>query len=628
MKFKEFNTANIYILISIVVGWIIVAFKIEPFLQYHFQQIGFLTTSNFFKSFLSKPGGIADYISIFLSQFFAFNYFGSLIIVAIASVQGLIILNISKRLSKIPAFRFLFFTIVFLFGILVLSDYRYPYYASIRLLFAFIFTWLYTILNQKFSKPGYFLWPVFAILLFYLASGAALMVFALSSVIVLLITQKGTLQFIATPLIIILAIVIPYLGYLFIFSPVLPNLYRIVEVKPPQMLAYSVNYELVIYYLILPAILLSLIFINRWQKKEIVVLSGKAKRPKHINKFYQKSTFILSSQLVAVFLIGFLLFSTSFNYERKKFVYLEYYAETEQWEEIVEKAYEFEKYDFRVNFYLNRAYSNLGLLPEKLFEYPQLLGSKGLFFDTSLLNGSFTMPLSDLYFDLGFMSEALHWAFEAQTLLPDSPRILKRLVMIYLVNENYQLADKFLKVLNQNALHRGWVQKYSKYISNPALADNDKTIAEKRKFSPQKRAISTHPFDNLKLLFATNKKNRMAFDYLIAHSILDMNYDDFIRYVKGYRFYGIQTLPDSWAQMLSMDILRNKSMPDFADGNTVSQDCLNRFTELNQIIKQYNGDKNAAHEAIKRNFEKTYWYYWMYLNPEITNVLNNITRIE
>lgn len=394
------------------------------------------------------------------------------------------------------------------------------------------------------------------------------------------------------------------------------------------MLAYSISYELILYYSSLPIILISVFFLQISDKKKLGLKSEKAKKPVKSIGFYKRAVFLMSVQIVLVLLLGGLLLAKSHDLEKKKLVYVEYYAEMEEWDEIIKMAYEFEKYDFRVNFQLNRAYSKQGQLPDKLFQYPQLLGSKGLFFDTSVVNGSFTMPLSDLYFDLGFMSESLHWAFEAQTLLPNSPRILKRLVMIYLVNGNYELAKKFLNVLNQNMLYRDWVKKYSKYISNPKLAESDKLITEKRSFSPQKRAISTHPFDNLKLLFETNKKNKLAFDYLIAHSILDLNETDFIRYVKGYRYYGIKTLPESWAQMFSMYVLKTKGLPSFADNNTVSKECLKKFTELNRIIKQFNGDKNAAHATIKRNFEETYWYYWMYLNPEITKALDNKTRIE
>jgi hypothetical protein len=321
------------------------------------------------------------------------------------------------------------------------------------------------------------------------------------------------------------------------------------------------------------------------------------------------------------------MFVKSFDSLTKKLHYIDYYAEKEQWQKILGVAESIKVYDFRVNYHIARAYAHLNQLPDQLFNYPQLLGTKGIIFDSSTMKGSFIMPTSDLYFDLGFMSESARWAFEAQTLIPNSPRILKRLVMINLVNKKYELAGKFLKILDQNMLCKKWVDKYEKYVSDTTLAANDKVIAEKQRFNPLKKAINGIPVENMELLLETNKDNRMAFDYLLALCILDTNFPVFVKYVQNYKYYNIKTLPNSWAEVLSVYILKIKSIPPFVDDETISKECMGRFKAFNDAMLQFNNNKDAAQNTIKRDFENTFWYYLLYLNPKVTSALNNKTPI-
>ncbi len=265
----------------------------------------------------------------------------------------------------------------------------------------------------------------------------------------------------------------------------------------------------------------------------------------------------------------------------------------------------------------------LDQLPERLFNYPQLLGVYALFYDNSNINGSLIMPNSDLYFDLGLMSESQHWAFEAQTLMPNSPRILKRLIMINIITRKYKLAEEFLSVLDHNMLYHNWVAKYRKYVSDTTLAVKDKLIAEKRRFNPWKEHVHTEPLSDLKLLLETNRENRFAYDYLLAYCILTSDFPDFLKYLPWYTSFNMKSLPRSWEETLAVYILRAKAFPDFITPETISKGCLQRFVMFNNTLKQFNNDIKAAQGALQKDFEDTYWYYILYLDPKVTNVLNN-----
>ncbi|MBN2262158.1 MAG: hypothetical protein JW735_04545, partial [Prolixibacteraceae bacterium] len=57
----------------------IVYWFVNPLFVYHFQQIGFFNDNYFFKSMLSFPGGLIEYVSIFLFQFNKFRFAGALL---------------------------------------------------------------------------------------------------------------------------------------------------------------------------------------------------------------------------------------------------------------------------------------------------------------------------------------------------------------------------------------------------------------------------------------------------------------------------------------------------------------------------------------------------------------------
>ncbi len=621
MRSKFFSHSNLFILIAIIAAWWITAFKTEPFLYYYGQQIGFTTNLEFLKSSLVYPGGLSNYLADFVSQFFMFNSAGSFLIVLVASVQGLMAINIISHLTGKNLVNFAVFAIILLVGVLIMCDYNYPYHVSIRLLFVFMFTWLFSIIDSKFRKQSIYIWPVFAVFVFYLASGAALIVFAVSTSVILIHSQTKKIKLAAIPLFLIFAALLPYLSYKSVFPSTLINVYRLAEIKHPEILAYTTFYKLYAYYLVLPVALL-LVFILKIipvRKSEEKTVKRKI-LPKE--SFYKKMPFVITVQVIFVVLLGYFMFLKSYDSFKKNILYIDYYAQNENWRKVLEVAEEITVYDFRVDYHVTRAYAMLGQLPERLFNYPQLLGSKGIFFESANMIGSLTMPTSDLYFDLGLMSEAQHWAFEAQTLLPNSPRILKRLVMINLVNRKYDLADKFLKVLDQNMLYHDWVDKYEKYVTDTTLAANDKVIAEKRRFTPHKRAINDFPVENLKLLIETNKDNRLAYDYLLALCMLDINYPEFVNYVQHYRYYNLKTLPSSWAEALAVYIVRSKSIPSFVSDETISNEVKDRFTAFNELMKRYNNKDSAKNEA-RQKFEHTFWYYLLYLNPKVTNALNN-----
>jgi len=625
MKLKIINLRNGLFLFSILAACWITIHKTEPFLYYHFHQSAFINTYEFFHTYAVNAGGLSDYTADFISQFFYFNQLGSILIVGIAAMFGFIALDLVTRLAGKIRFDYSVFASFLLLGVIVLCDVHYPYYATIRLLFAMLFCWGFYFIRERFSKISLYSWPLLASILFYLASGPALFVFSAVSLLIFIYNDRSVIL-VKTATIVLTTALLPYIGYKLFFQSTLPELYQLSVVKPPEMLAYSTFYQLFIYYALLPFLLLVSLFFRRKREEANPVTLKKGQKPAKI-KLYQRDVFILTAQFAGLTAAGYFLFVQTYNPLKKNLLRIEYHAENGEWNKVLKVAEEIDKYDFKVNFHVNRAYAHLGKLPERLFAYPQLLGVNGLFLSNSNTNSSFTMPNSDLYYDLGFMSESQHWAFEGQTLMPNSPRILKRLIMINLINREYKLADEFLNVLDHNMLYRDWVAEHKRFIADTTLTNSDQEISLKRKFNPQTRYVHTNELDDLKLLFETNASNRFAYDYLIAYSILDADLKSFMTYIPYYTSFKIRTLPKSWEEALSLYIVRNKTIPSFMTEETISKSCMKRMSEFNKTIKPFNKDLASAQNTMRAGFEDTYWYYMIYLDPKKTNVLTQKAEI-
>jgi hypothetical protein len=626
MRFKVINLANLLIILSVLLAGWITSEILMPELHYHFQQIAFNTGIDFFKIYYDYPGGISDYFAQFVAQFFNYKFTGSFLIVAIASLQGLIALSIIKMLVGENKVQFTVFMVILFFGVAVFTSYYYPYYATTRLLFAFIFIWIFCFFNCKYPNLSIAIWFMAAGILFYVAGGPALFVFAFSAACIFIINNNQPVRLFYVPGLLLVAGLLPWFGYEYLFQMTLKNIYSIIISKPPAMLQYTPGLLVYGYYLLLPVMVLSVLIIKKITKKATPP-SSKGKETGVKIRFYRNDNFIIFFQAAACFTLGYFLFLKFYDPVKKRLLMVDYYAEHEQWTELLATTKDSKQYDFMVNFQGGRALSHLGQLPERLFEYPQLLGTSGLFIDATLAKSA-AMPTSDLFFDLGYMAESQHWAFEAQTLLPESPRILKRLIMINLIYRKYDLAKQYLGILQKNMLYRDWTGKYLQYVSDTTLADSDKLIAEKRLLTPLKTFINTGNEGSLRLLLETNPNNRMAYEYLLSYYLLDINSAGFVEYLKLYKNFKIKKLPKSWEEGLVFYVAKTKTLPENLPVDLVSKSCIQRFSDFSNKVKPYQNNFQAAKSLVYREYGNTFWYYFLYLNPKVTNVLDKKAAVK
>lgn len=615
MQFKFRSLSNILIfVISMVAWWYICAF-IRPELHYFLQQSAFLTDSSFFQGFARYPGGLSDYLSEFISQFFFFNTFGSFLIVLVASVMGMIAVNLTRRIAGNVELRFGIFAIVLLLSIVLQSDYHYPFYASVRLLVAFGLIWIYAILFPKIGQWRYLLAFILVLLAFYLAGGAALFVFTTSLILIHLRFSAKKTDFVALTLLMAFSGILPYLAYRHIFLVDYSLVYSITHSKSPMILFYDADYELFALYAFLPVAILIAVIYQKLKNKADQNPADKVAEGT-TRKTWFSPIFRLALQFVFIVLAAILTFNYTLDKATKDRTLVSFYGAKCDWENVIKTAKSIDEYDLYTNIEFNKALANSGKLAENMFDYKQLAGSGGLFLD-GLVTSDVLFLCSDQYFDLGFMHESLHWTFEAQTIFPNSPRLMKRLVLIYLINGNYSLAEKFLNRLDKNMLYRDWVKKYTGYLKDTSLIAKDPELSWKRKCEPSEEfSTSSYQYKLVKLLEG-NPANKMAYEYLLSSVLLDGDLGNFDTLMKEYRTLLKEPLPKAWDEALVLYYYMANKTPEAGDIK-FSKTKKDQFIAFIKAIKPFGNDWQSAKNSLAKDFGTTYWYYLKCLSPKVT----------
>lgn len=172
---------------------------------------------------------------------------------------------------------------------------------------------------------------------------------------------------------------------------------------------------------------------------------------------------------------------------------------------------------------LNLALAQKGLLADHLFNFKQN-GLAGLF--PPFANDAVSpLTTSEVYYHLGMINTAQRYTFEAQEAIPDfqkSARCYKRLAETNLILGNYEVARKYLVTLQKTLNYSDWANETIKLLGDEeAIARHPeyghlRSIATKKDCFFDERDLP----DLLSDLVMTNRQNALALQYLKAIYLL------------------------------------------------------------------------------------------------------------
>ena len=621
MKSEKFHLYLIFT-VSAVFSFLFCFFAINTSLHHYNQQIAWQSTKLFLDYYLAFSGGPAEYLSLFISQLFISNITGSILVAASGFLISFFLVKTMYFRKEKSGLMLLLVPLVQIIILAMMCDYNFHFSVIINLIIVSGFLYLCTLLEKRIGFTVSFPTLITGILLYYISGGMYFLIFMGSSAI-LIFAKPYKNMFINVSLILAEAFVIPFVAYHFVFLSSLNNSFFRSTPDVAAMIRYTRPPVFYVGLSIIPVfVLLSKISaILSETKKQVQPLMKKPDKAKIKNRpgFKFSDNRKIAFSLYAFILVGVsgIVFYKVYKPAEKLKMEIDYYAFEQDWDNVIALSEKMKTYDRMVNFQYNRALSNKGQLLEKLFEYDQILGSQGLFLDKPFTS-EVALPNSDIYFDLGNIDESQRYAFESETLMRNSPRVLKRLVLNCMIMNNMEAAGTYLNILAANPLERKWVEKYRNYISNPEKADTDPLIAQKRKDMNKTEGMIGIPPLKLISQLEKNPLNKAAFEYLIAFDLMEHDVVSLTEDLKYMNQLNYKKLPVALEEAIILYRSQGKSNVLF-DRIKISEPTTDRFREFAKLTSAAKGDREKAKQATQA-YKNTYWYYVLFLSPKVTKL--------
>lgn len=317
---------------------------------------------------------------------------------------------------------------------------------------------------------------------------------------------------------------------------------------------------------------------------------------------------LLSIQLLFIILLAIVLIRFTADWNKEKIMAYDYYVRMEQWNKIIDMANKKDPDSPLSVTCLNLALSKDGTMGDCMFRYFQN-GPEGLL---PTFQRDFTTPFisGEVYYHLGFLNTAMRYAFEAMEAIPDykkSSRAMKRLAEVNLLNGEYKVAAKYLHILQYTLFYKKWASETLKCIDNPKLIDQNQEWATLRKhritedflFSEQEKD------QMLGLLLTHCLSNKMAYEYLMAYTLLNKDLVHFIQYFPLGKNLGYKEIPAHYQEALIF-AWTNKS-------NNLDKAPWRINPAIKQNFTRYAGlysSKLYTDQQLSDGFSQTYWYYF------------------
>jgi hypothetical protein len=323
---------------------------------------------------------------------------------------------------------------------------------------------------------------------------------------------------------------------------------------------------------------------------------------------YAYSLLIQAILLVSILLSGILL-NTDFNLE--KIFRLDYEARINRWDKVLELSDKFGMHTNISSYYTNMALSKLGMMPEKLMEHYQPAAT-GLFIPVNANENYVTITLSnEVWWHLGDVNASQHSALLGTIFSPraHNSRLMKRIVEINIVNGEYAVAEKYIKILEKTMFHRKWAAGMRKYLYNEDECKRSEWITAKRAIIPSRDLLKAgnEYVATLRMLADNHPDNRMAIDYLLCFHLLCKDINSFIADFEHYYKSNMDiVLPGVYQEGLLIKIASGEKSPADYSSFRFTPEIVSQIADYTKMFEENLGKGSALYDK----YGKTYWFYY------------------
>ncbi len=610
-------------LLFFIAFYVYVWLGIEPHLIYHGG--GMITNFPcfylgwaFLEKFLTYPGGAVEYIAAFFSQFLYYSWAGAIVV----TLQGWVIFKCSDYFIKRTGAGGIGF--VSYIGPVVLltiyGQYMNPFAVITGLSIALVFACLYSasaFIEREKKVPEPILFLALSLVV-YTAAGAAYVLFAVVCAIYEFFFKGrrglGVLYLLC-------CVIIPYAVGVFIFNASinnafgdLPGLWRdIFSPGSPKAVIAMIS----MIYLLVPAAGVGVGLWRLFFGRAAVRLGGLSnksgkKQSGGIVSWYRDSAIVKwTVETTVLFAVGGWVVLFWHNGVAKKFFEVDYYVCQKKWEETLVCAPSSSEGHFAIHS-IDRALYHAGRLGYDILRYPQhpgilLLSIKG--------DASISWKRFDTYIDLGLINRAEHDLIESLTEFGERPILLERMALVNMVKGRIAAARTFLVALSKTLFHSEWAKSYLERLEEDPNLSGDERVQELRGLMLKRDYHFTFLDEDkvLEDLLENNRRNRMAFEYLMVRYLLTGGLEGFGENLKRLGDFNYPRMPRLYEEAILYMAERGQRFE--LGGLEVSEESHRRFSEFQSIYNRYGRNKAMALNELWENYGDSYFFYRLYVFP-------------
>ena len=587
----------VFVTLLLTIGY--VGFVVQPFLYAHHVQSPFILSVAFLKSFLQFPGEPADYLANFAVQFFYEPIPGVIAFSLFSGLQFVLALILLKTISK-SILTPLLALIPMMLSVVLANNFNLPYSTEISVILILALLVLITKLGTNIYRLILIYIPT-AILIYYISGSGYFLLFTVATALLTIsLNRKQRAIFIV--FLAGFASILPYVATHFIFA--LPPKQEYFYFFPHKafFMDYKPSIVFVFYLLSIPV----LIILTTILKSIETTRSNKYKTPKLT---------AIQTAIILVLITGLTVFSHYFSFQpdEKKNVSADYYSYTNNAEKTTAYAKSLKEYNFKANLNYNLVMSKTGQLTEKTFDFLQITGSDAIYPDVEF-QAEMSFVAADFYYNLGFITEARHWAYETLVFYPNNRRTLQLLVKIHLITGEYMAARQYLSLLKSGFGSKKFISEFKSVVNDTTLFGNYPELTEKRSFIPAERELSPLVEERLKQLLAANPQNKKAFEFLALYYLLESDAEKFIDlYKNAQQYFG--KIPVVYEEALL--IFGEKYELPANDKFQISAESKARFADFTKKRDQYKNSIRMARNMLYKEFGSSYFYFREFVYPNV-----------
>ena len=587
-------------LLSLLFGVAVVIFWAVPFvggLCFQEQYQMFLFDTGYFLERIVLPGGLADYISEFLVQFYYMPVLGGAIIALLLMGIQAAVWGLMKQYGArhdFPGYLLSFLPSIALWC--AMGDQNVLLSFVVALFGALVIGWIHNRFHNRLVKVVFELVST-ALVYWFLGPVVFVYVVLMIGDTLMNAKQKGN---VFSGIGYSAGILILTIAWILLTTQTLQYpLYRIFA---------GLNYYRY------PGAVSPLPFVVMVWAVVIPFLGMIPCRQKSLQKLQQSKVVIVLSYVLVIVASWFGI-KASFDEMTYDLIDYDFLVRTEQWDKIIEKAEKKPATTPLSVSCVNLALSQKGMLADRLFEFYQN-GGEGLFptFTRDMIS---PVSTAEIFFRLGMVNDAERYMFEAQEAIPNyrkSARLTRRIIECEIINGNYKVAAKLLRRLQKTLFYSNWADQTMALLGNEKAINRHPIYGKLRKYREKKQdfLFSDREMDQmLGLLFLNDNHNRMAYEYLMCYELLQRDIEKFMQYYPLGRFVGYDHIPRSFQEILIGNWMKTHSDPRTIPYSVDAQNVNNTLNFI-QFYMQNPKDPQLSQQPYVSNA----WHYMVIQDKE------------